>query len=61
MREHLDMCFKVKHSIRPMNYPIITTNDILQNLNNLKAKNAAGLDKKKHEMYKALVKSDKCI
>ena len=46
MREHIDMCFTVKNSIRPMVYPKITTDHITANLNRLKAKKAAGPDKK---------------
>ena len=43
-----------------MDYLIITTDDIIQNVINLKAKKAAGPDKKTLWIYKAIGKVDVC-
>lgn len=52
-RTHGLICFETDNNIKPVEYPIIQTQQIEQTIKRLKNKKAAGQNKKKPEMYKA--------
>ena len=63
LREHMDMAMTldVSREMQPMEFPIITEQEVKSTLRSIKNNKAAGNDNLKPELYKCLVNNDYCI
>ncbi|KAK4318775.1 hypothetical protein Pmani_010198 [Petrolisthes manimaculis] len=61
LTEHMELVTRVSKNIKRMEMPVITKEEVQKCLRELKNKKSAGMDEIKPEMYKTLIKSEKCL
>ena len=61
LTEHLDSDIRIERKIVPMNYPVITKQELVKHLKMVKKNKVTGPDNIKCELYRALGESKICV